>query len=290
MSSVTGPSTDSRSRIGLSTYALFWELSDRVPDPLSLADAVDRTRELGLGLLQICDYAPLETLDEVALKELRGHADARGVALEVGTKGIRPARLRRFLHIAHLLGATVVRSMLNTPEPDIFAGTGGPGHAPSVAEAVTILRELIGEYEEAGVKLALETYEQVPTADLLAVVRAVGSPNLGICSDPANSVAALENPRAVVESVAPHVLNMHIKDFAFARQDGWVGFVYSGAPMGEGLLDYDHLAAAIRPAENNINQIIEHWLPWQGTPEETVRIERRWTDQAIEYLRSKGNA
>jgi len=271
--------------IGLSTYALFWELSDRAPRPLTLAAAVDRTRELGLGLLQVCDYAPLETWDEIQLKELREHADAQGVALEVGTKGIRPERLRRFLHIGQVLGAGLVRSMLNTP-----AAPNHPAHAPSAAEAEAILREVIPEYEAAGVRLALETYEQVPTADVVGVVRKVGSPNLGICSDPANSVAALENPREVVEAVAPYVLNMHIKDFAFRRQDGWVGFVYTGTPMGEGLLDYDHMAAAIRPAEKNINQIIEHWLPWQGSAEETVRAERQWTEQAVAYLRSKGNA
>lgn len=275
------------SRIGLSTYALFWELSDRVPEPLSLAGALDRTRQLGLGLLQICDYAPLETWDDAQLKELKDHADAKGVTLEVGTKGIRPERLSHFLHVAQLLGADMVRSMLNTPAPDIFVD--GSGHAPSVAEAIALLREVVPEYEAAGVKLALETYEQVPTADLLAVVRGVSSPNLGICSDPANVVAALENPREAVEAVAPYVLNLHIKDFAFQRQDGWVGFVYTGAPMGEGLLDYDHLAAAIRPAEKNLNQIIEHWLPWQGSAEETLRTERQWTDQAIAYLRSKGN-
>lgn len=271
-----------RSQIGLSTYALFWELSDRMPEPLTLAGAVDRTRELGLSLLQICDYAPLEALDDVQLKELRERADSQGVTLEVGTKGIRPERLRHFLHIAQLLGADMVRSMLNTP--------GEPGHAPSVEEAVAILREVLPEYEAAGVRLALETYEQVPTTELLAVVRAVGSPSLGICSDPANVVAALENPREAVEAVAPYVLNMHIKDFAFQRQDGWVGFVYTGAPMGEGLLDYDHMAEAIRPAEKDINQIVEHWLPWQGSPEETVRAERQWTQQTIDYLRSKGNA
>lgn len=279
-----------RSRIGLSTYALFWELSERVPEPLTLAGAVDRTRELGLGLLQICDYAPLETWDDVQLKELREHADAQGVTLEVGTKGIRPERLRHFLHVAQLLGADLVRSMLNTPAPDIFGGAGEPGHAPSATEAIELLHEVIPEYEAAGVRLALETYEQVPTAELLAVVQAVGSPSLGICSDPANVVAALEHPREVVEAVAPYVLNMHIKDFAFQRQDGWVGFVYTGAAMGEGLLDYQHMAETIRPAEKNINQIIEHWLPWQGSPEETVATERQWTNQAIAYLRSKVNA
>ena len=242
--------------IGLSTYALFWELSDRVPAPLTLAGAVDRARELGLGLLQICDYAPIEHWSDAQLAELRRHAGARGVALELGTKGLQPERMRRFLHLAEALGATLVRTMFNTP-----ATAMEPEHRPTASEAEALLREVLPEFEAAGVTVVLETYEQAPTKDLLAVV----------------------------QDVAPYVLNMHIKDFAFARQDGWVGFVYTGAPMGEGLLDYDHMAAAIRPAERSINQIIEHWLPWQGSAEATLRTERQWTQQAIDYLRSKGH-
>ena len=67
--------------IGLSTYALFWELSDRVPERLTLAGAVDRTRELGLGLLQVCDYAPLEAWTDEQVIELRRHAETQGVEL-----------------------------------------------------------------------------------------------------------------------------------------------------------------------------------------------------------------
>ena len=70
---------------------------------------------------------------------------------------------------------------------------------------------------------------------------------LGICLDPANCVAALENPRQVVELGAPHTANIHVKDFAFTRSDGWVGFNLVGAPLGEGLLDYDHLLATVDP-------------------------------------------
>ena len=72
---------------------------------------------------------------------------------------------------------------------------------------------------------------------------------------------------------APLTRNMHVKDFAFARQDGWVGFTYSGAPMGEGLHDYAHLLETVRPEDRGINEIVEHWLPWQGDPETTVQAE-----------------
>ena len=48
--------------IGLGTYAFFWQHSDRVPAPLSLVDALEATREMGVELFQICDYAPLESM------------------------------------------------------------------------------------------------------------------------------------------------------------------------------------------------------------------------------------
>ncbi|MGN7202327.1 sugar phosphate isomerase/epimerase family protein [Arthrobacter sp. SAFR-044] len=265
-----------QSRIGLSSYAYFWQLSDKVAEPLSIHDALERTAELGVDLFQICDYAPLEEMDDAGLAAVRATADSLGISLELGTKGIRPEHLRKFLHIAGILGSPILRTMFNTP-----------GHTPTTEEAVAIFKEVLPDFEAAGVKIAVETYEQVPTSRVLDVIRGVDSPYLGICSDPANTVAALEMPREVIDAVAPYVLNMHIKDFAFSRKDGWVGFTYSGAPLGEGLLDYGYMAGKIRPHERNINQIVEHWLPWQDSEAETIRLENQWTRQSIEFLRSK---
>jgi sugar phosphate isomerase/epimerase len=264
------------SRIGLSTYAFFWQLSDRVSNPLDLHQALERTAALDVPVFQICDYGPLEGMDDAELQSVRRTADSLGISLEVGTKGIRPGHLRKFLHIAGILGAPLLRTMLNAPE-----------HTPTADDAVAIFTEVLPEFETAGVKVALETYEQVPTSLIIDVIRRVDSPFLGICSDPANTVAALEQPKDVVEAIAPHVLNMHIKDFAFSRKEGWVGFTYSGSPLGEGLLDYDHMVQTIRPEEKNINQIIEHWLPWQDSEEETIRLEIQWTHQSVNFLRSK---
>ncbi len=266
----------SGSRIGLSSYAFFWQLSEKVSEPISLHEALERTAALGVDLFQICDYAPLEAMSETELKDIRATADSLGIALELGTKGIRPEHLRKFLRIAGILGAPLLRTMFNVP-----------GHTPDADEAVAIFKDVLPEFEAASVKIAVETYEQVPTARILEVIGSVGSPYLGICSDPANTVAALEMPRDVIDAVAPYVLNMHIKDFAFSRKEGWVGFTYSGAPLGEGLLDYDYMAGKLQPKERNINQIVEHWLPWQDSEEETIRLENQWTQQSLDFLRSK---
>jgi sugar phosphate isomerase/epimerase len=271
-----GSRIGSGSRIGLSSYAFFWQLSEKVSKPLDLHEALQRTADLGVDLFQVCDYAPLESMSEAEVKDIRATADSLGIALELGTKGIGPEHLRKFLGTADILGAPLLRTMFNVP-----------GHTPSVEEAVAIFTEVLPEFEAAGVKIAVETYEQVPTFRILDVIRKVDSPYLGICSDPANTVAALESPREVIDAVAPYVLNMHIKDFAFSRKEGWVGFTYSGAPLGEGLLDYDYMAGKLQPKERNINQIVEHWLPWQDSEDETIRRENQWTQQSLDFLRSK---
>lgn len=261
--------------IGLGSYAFFWEHSDRVDVPLSLIGALERTRDLGVDVFQICDFAPLEHLDAPSLRDAAAAARRLELTIELGTKGIEPDRLARFLHLAEVFDARLVRSMLH-----------GPDARPTLGESETWLRGAMPAYESAGVTLALETYEQVATADLVGLVAAVGSPQLGICLDPANVVARLESPRECVAATAAVVANVHVKDFAFDRQPGWVGFTYSGARMGEGLHDYPHLLQTVRPRERGINEIVEHWLPWQGDPETTVRTERDWTRATLEYLRS----
>lgn len=250
--------------IGLSTYAYFWQL-DAQP---SLADAFEATRELGVDLFQICDYAPLERMTDAEVRDAAAAARALGLTIHLGTKGVEPDRLSRFLDLARGFDAPLVRTMATGPDDD----------AP--------LRDILPAYEAAGVRVALETYERLATADLVDLVERIDSPALGICLDPANVVARLESPRDCVERAAPHVISVHAKDFAFARQPGWVGFTYSGAVMGTGLHDYPHLLRTVRPRERGIDEIVEHWLSWQGDTETTIRAERNWTRAAVDYLRS----
>jgi 3-oxoisoapionate decarboxylase len=262
--------------IGLSTYSFFWRWHETATDPIDLHDMIDRTAELGVSLLQICDYPRIESFTPDELAKLKEHGDRRGVAFELGTRGLGTAHLARYLEIAAALEVTLVRSMFNTAD-----------HKPGLDEAVELLRASMPAYEKAGVTIALETYEQVPTATVLAAVKAVDSPNLGICLDPANSVAALEHPLQTIDTTAAYVKNLHVKDFSFTRKDGWVGFTLAGCPLGEGLLNYDHMIAAVRPDEHGVNQIIEHWVTWQGDSETTCLLEDQWTSHNLSYLRSR---
>src|SRR5690606_9811482 len=197
--------------------------------PLDMPAMVGRAARLGCEVFQICDDPRVEQLDTAGLHDLRERAELLGVELELGTRTIGREHLGRYLDIAEALGARTLRSM--TQSQEVASGS---------EEAVSELRASLPRLEAAGVSLALETYEQVTTSTLLGIVEELDSPHVGICLDPANCVSALEHPKDVVEACAPRTVNLHVKDFAFARQEGWVGFTYSGAPLGEGLLDLDH--------------------------------------------------
>lgn len=256
--------------IGLSTYAFFWQTHRSAPKPLSLSDLLAKTADWGATLLQVCDFPAIEGFQPDELRHLDSIAQKHGVALELGTRGVHPGHLRRYLDLAQRLDVTLVRSMVTRDQAD---------------NAETLLAEIIPDYEKAGVTIALETYEQIPTARLVGIVTAIDSPSLGICLDPANSVAALETPVSTIDLTVPYVKNWHVKDFAFTRQGGWVGFTYAGARLGEGLLDYDYLIENVCPDDRGINKIVEHWLTWQGDADTTHRTEDEWTLHSLNYLR-----
>lgn len=263
-------------KIGLSTYAYFWQLSEQATKPITLFDALDDSVRLGASVFQICDYPQILTWSSSQVARLAQHANQLGLTLELGTKGVMPDHLQRYLHLAGELDCHLLRSMIYSPES-----------RPTLDEARSSLEKILPAFEAQSVAICLETYEQVSTEDNVALVKAIDSPKVGICLDPANCVARLELPQDVVAKTAPYVLNWHVKDFAFSRRDGWVGFTLAGAKLGEGLLQFDEIKQILQPEQRGINQIIEHWLPWQGDSESTCRAEIAWTQHNMEYLRNK---
>lgn len=264
--------------IGLSTYAYFWRASSTAAEPLRLEAMLMDVAGHDIHVFQICDFAAIESLTDGELEDIRSLAASLNIQLELGTRGTLPSHLRNYLRIATALDVRMLRSMYTS-------GDDRPGHA----ESVDRLRQILPELEAAGVTLALETYEQVSSTELVALVAEVDSESIGICLDPANTVANLELPDDVTARCLPWIRNWHVKDFEFSRADGWVGFSLVGTALGEGRLRYDAMRSAIEPDRRGINQIVEFWLPWQGDTETTVRLEAEWTATTLHYLRSRNN-
>lgn len=246
-------------KLGLSTYAYHW----RRP---SLTDMLEDVSRLDGEVFQICDWPELETTSRSERRALSARAADLGIELEVGTRADSSGEVRRYLGYCDDLDARLLRVL---PGPSLASPEG--------------LGELLPACETAGVTLALETYESVPSQALLDLVTCLDHPRVGICLDPSNCIAALELPDDVTVRLGPRTVNVHVKDFVFRRRADRIGFLLVGCPLGEGMLDVGGLLSAARESRVDPNAIVELWLPDSG--ERTPEIEADWAAASIRRLR-----
>ena len=85
------------------------------------------------------------------------------------------------------------------------------------------------------IKLAVENHKDWRATELVSLLRQVDSEWLGVTLDFGNSIALMEDPMDVVNTLAPYVMSTHVKDMAVKSYED--GFLLSGVPIGTGILD-----------------------------------------------------
>ncbi len=243
---------------------------------MTLSGLLEQAAVLNVGVVQIADNLPLHKLDAVERRDAREQAEGLGLAIEVGTRGVEPAHLLRYLDIATEFDAVLLRTLTHNGDSQ-----------PCLEQTEKWIRQVLPQFEDAGITLGLENYEKHSCRDLAALVRRVDSRNLGICLDTVNSLGALEPPEDVVKHLGPFTVNLHIKDFAIDRVPQMMGFVVSGAPAGAGRLEIPWLLKQVA-SQASTSAILEQWPPLLETDEATLANERRWAEQGVTYLRSCG--
>jgi len=266
-------------QLGISSWAFPWAIGWADPKPaapMTVIGLLEKAKELGVSLVQIADNFPLDALSKSELLELKQTSKQWGICLEVGTRGIEPSHLRKFLKIALELDADLVRTL-----------PGMPGKfCPEKSVMVSSIREVLKDFADTNVKLAIENHEPMRTDEFAMTVKEIDHPLVGITLDLANIIGALESPREAVANLAPHVLNLHIKEFKIVRGSGLMGLSVVGCPVGTGLLNPDWLIGQIVKAGRKPTAVIEAWPPFTETIEKTVALENEWAGQSIAYLKS----
>jgi sugar phosphate isomerase/epimerase len=266
------------SRLGLSTYGVGWAVGvpgyDQPAEPMNACGVLRLAHELGLRLVQIADNMPLHTMSEPHLAEIRAEAERLGIMIEVGTRGIGTDHLRTYLEIARYFGSPILRVVVDTRE-----------HHPSPDEVTELIRVMLPELEAAKITLAIENHDRFKVKALAGILDALNSPYVGICLDTVNSFGSLEGPDVVVGTLAPYVVNLHVKEFVVKRAGHAMGFEITGRPAGKGMLDMPWLLEQLAVSPLPFNAVIETWLPMQITIEETVAVEARWVRESVAYLR-----
>lgn len=265
-------------QLGISSYTYNWASGvPGFPQPahmLTPEGLLEKAAALGVHVVQIADNMPLEALSDAALDKLVHRAAALGITLEVGTAGIEPAHLLQYLDIAQRLHATMLRTILD-------AGSA----RPTIDQAAEQLAAVLPKFEAAGVTIAVENHDRFPAANLAGLIDRLGSPNVGVCLDTANSLGCGEDLHTVLAVLGPWVVNLHIKDFCARRLPHRKGFLIEGCPAGQGLVHIPRLLDELQGLSRDPNVILELWSQPENTVEASIAKEDVWAAESIAYLR-----
>jgi 3-oxoisoapionate decarboxylase len=264
--------------LGIGSYAFRWHVGirDRVPDrPMTAAQILDHAARLGVGLVQFADNLPLHRLPANEIDALAAQARDLGIVLELGMTGCDPDLVRQYLDLAGRLDVSLLRI---APTAEESAG--------SDTEIATLFTRLLPDCRGAGVVLAVENHFHLPSPRLVAIVEAVGDTSLGVCLDVANSIACQEWPAETIGLLAPHAVNLHLKDFRIALDPHGVGGSFVGTPLGHGIFDPAIVFDALERHGRRVNVILEHWLPWQSDFTTTQAAELAWLAQSVAAAKS----
>jgi len=266
-------------RIGIGSWTYPWAIGtvrDRQPKHMmSPRGLIRQAAELGVKVVQIGDNLPLDGRTVAELRDLRKLAEDYGIALQLGTRGVDRSHLLRYLEIGLQLDARLIRTM-----------GGWPGFPALISEIEENLDFVLPAFVQAGVSLALENYETYSTGDLARLVSAIDNPMLGICLDVANSLGALESIDQILDNLASHTINLHLKEIEVRRLEYLMGFAILGKPAGRGRLPLEKIFARLAQFHRQPDVIVELWTPYTNTLEETLALERAWATESIDYLRT----
>lgn len=239
-------------RLGLCAFSCHqhWQAVQHQQPGIRFTDApsfLEYAQSLGAEGVQ----TNLRNLDEA--RAVRSRIDATGGYYEGDVRLPRDeAGLESFaanLKLVKEAGGTVIRSVLLwTRRYESF-------HSMDDVRAFrersqNILRLCEPVLKQHGVRLALENHKDQLVFEQIEMLRRFSSEWIGVCVDSGNNIALLEEPHAVVESLAPFAASVHLKDMAV--QPAPEGFLLSEVPLGTGFLDLPKMIRLLRQANPGI--------------------------------------
>jgi sugar phosphate isomerase/epimerase len=266
-------------------------------DPLETLDAV---RALGFDgiLVRTVDEA-FPTLDAGAIDEFAQEARRHGMFVQLGLGKVNPYMTAELPRVRDLGDGSYLDGMIRMIElcaehgwTEAWTATGGYKHelpAPfcfdrfrtdvdwsdQLAAIARFLRRLAPALRANGVRLNLETHEEITTFEILRLIDEVGADAVGVCLDPGNLLVRGEPVMDAVRRVAPYTHMTHLRDAVLVGTElvgtELVGTELAGtelvgtdagisrflAPIGAGVTDWDELVGVLLDAQPGIDLAIE---------------------------------
>ena len=261
--------------LGISSFTYGWAVGMNLDNPkLTELELLARVEAYGLKCVQVGDNLPLHRLTESKLQELKIRAEENHTRLEVGARKLTEDHLKLYLEISKVLKAPLLRFVVD-----------GDDYQPSGQTIISIVKNIVPELKKNNITLGIENHDRFKARELAAIMDAVSDERVGICLDSVNSIGAGEGLEWVTDLLAPHTVNLHIKDFHIQRFDHKMGFVVTGAPAGTGMMDVSMIINKLSPFGRCQSAILEQWAAPEATEDLTIEKENLWAEQGINFLK-----
>ena len=216
-------------------------------------DVLDHVRDLGVGALQ----TQVGGWTSEFAGKVRATCESYGMKLEgsitLPKNENDVGRFEQEVRIAKEAGATIFRSATGGRRYELFTSLEDFRHWKDGAFKSMQLAEPVARRQK--VKIGIENHKDFHAAELAEVLGRLSSPHMGACVDTGNSIALLEDPMTVVETLAPFAVTTHIKDMAV--QETATGFLLAEVPLGEGILDLPRMFALFEKYNPQIDYHLE---------------------------------
>ncbi len=234
-------------RLGLviHSYSNRWQgkhSSIKHPPFHDVLDVMDHGIELGIGSLQI----GMQGWSLDLAQKARASSESYNMKLEGSIRLPQaPGDVDRFTHELRLgreAGASIFRTAAGGRRYEIFTQRADFEHWKAGIKQALELAEPVAR--RLGAQIAVENHKDFETTELLEIIKAISSPQIGVCLDTGNSLALLESPLTVVQQLAPYTLTVHLKDIAVHLTED--GFEMAEVPLGQGMLELPEMIRVIQ--------------------------------------------
>jgi sugar phosphate isomerase/epimerase len=263
--------------LGISSFTYGWSIgiSGKMPRiPMNEIDLVDCTSNFKLHCLQIGDNLPLHALSQERLDQLKAHLAKNNVRIELGARKLTEEHLRKYVDLAIFFKSPLLRFVVD-----------GEGYEPNASIIIDLIKNALPLLKDHNITLGIENHDRFKADELVKIMDSINDPFVGICLDCVNSMGAGEGLEWVLDRLAPFTVNLHIKDFKIERLYHKMGFHVTGTPAGKGMMDVHAIINKLSSFKRCQSAILEQWIEPENTLEDTLKKEKQWAIQGVNYLK-----
>ena len=217
--------------------------SQKYPGFTNAIDLIAHCHEIGAGGVQVT----VKGWTEDFAKKVRDKREKLGLylegSIEVPGKPEDVALFEKAVLNAKEAGAVILRTVTSAGRRyEVFHSSQEVDEFKKKAFASLQLAEPV--LRKHKVKLAVENHKDWRADELASALQRLNTEWIGVTLDFGNSIALMEDPMKVVETLVPFTFSTHVKDIGLEEYAD--GFMMSEVPLGKGFLDIPKIVALCR--------------------------------------------